>query len=371
MNPKYPFAALALAASLLGIAGCRSASTEGTSQQQQAQASVLTVEAVQPELRNWPERLQANGAIQAWQEIIVSPETGGLRIAELAVDVGAQVKRGDLLARLADDSVRAELRQRQAAVAQARATLEQARANQRRSQAAASSGALSQQQIDEYRINEASAQAALEAAVAELDSTQLKLAQTRITAVDDAVIAAKSGVLGNVVATGSELYRLIRQGKLEWKPELDARQLASVRAGQRVQLTLPDGRSTEGTVRLVGPVVNEGTGRAIVYVSLQPGTSARAGMFASGGIELGERSVLTLPQKAIVLRDGRAYAWVLGEGDRAFGRVVSTGLRVDERIEIVSGLAAGDRVIADGGAFLSEGAQVTVRPAGAAQETPR
>ncbi|KAF1020567.1 MAG: Multidrug resistance protein MdtA [Paracidovorax wautersii] len=370
MKPEHPFVALALAATLFGLAACRGGSSDGASQEQQAQASVLTVETVQPQSRNWPERIQANGPIEAWQEIIVSPETGGLRIAELAVDVGAQVQRGQLLARLSDDSVRAELRQRQASVAQARASLEQARANQRRAQAAAHSGALSEQQIDDYRINQATAQASLDAAIAELDSTQLKLTQTRITAVDDAVVAAKSGVLGNVVATGAELYRLIRQGKLEWKPELDARQLASVRVGQRVSLTLPDGRSADGTVRLVGPAVNASTGRATVYVSLQPGTSARTGMFASGSIALGERPALTLPQKAIVLRDGRAYAWVLDAQDRAFSRVVSTGLRVDGRIEVASGLSPEDRVVADGGAFLSEGAKVTVKAA-TSQETPR
>ncbi|MDP0919478.1 efflux RND transporter periplasmic adaptor subunit, partial [Klebsiella pneumoniae] len=83
--------------------------------------------------------------------------------------------------------------------------------------------------IEEYRIAEQTAKAALEAAIAELDTIRLKLAHTRITALDDGVVVSRSGVLGDVVSAGTELYRLIRQGRLEWRPEVDARQIAAIR----------------------------------------------------------------------------------------------------------------------------------------------
>ena len=95
-------------------------------------SSVLTVSVVTPQTETWPKIVQGSGPLSAWQEIIVSPETGGLRIAELLVDVGARVKRGDLLARLSDEGVQADLRKQQAAVARARATLAQATANLQR-----------------------------------------------------------------------------------------------------------------------------------------------------------------------------------------------------------------------------------------------
>lgn len=328
-----------------------------------APATALTVRVVKPQQQQWEESLQANGPIQAWQEIIVSPETSGLRIAELRAEPGDKVKRGDVLARLADDSVRAELRKQQAAVAQARTSLAQARANHQRAEAAAGSGALSEQQIEEYRLNDETAQATLASALAELDSIQLKLSQTRIVAVDDAVVASKSGVLGNVVATGSELYRLIRQGRLEWRPELDARQLAAVRHGQSVRLTLPDGQSAEGTVRLAGPVIDGNTGRAVVYVSLAAGSSARSGMFAKGSIAVGASSALTLPQAAVVLRDGRAYVWLVDKDGKTATHLVTTGRRQGGRVEVLSGVQSDDRVVAAGGSFLSEGASVTVADA--------
>lgn len=343
----------------MAVAGCRQDSSEKAEKEQTA-ASVLTVQAVKPSLQTWPEFLQVNGPINAWEDIIVSPETGGLRIAQLGVEVGTHVKRGDLLVQLADESVRAEMRKQQATVAQARASLEQARSNYRRAKAISRSGALSDQQIEEYRISEATASASLLSALADLDSANLKLSQTKIFATDDAVVASKSGILGDVVSTGTELYRLIRQGKLEWKPEVDSRQLSSVHEGQRAYMKLPNGEKIEGVVRLVGPVLNEDTGRAVVYVSLKPNTAAHVGMFVSGNLELGDSAALTLPQTAIVLRDGRSYVWLLDKEKRVTSRVVTTGRRIGERIEVISGLSDGEQVVAGGGAFLSEGAKVTV-----------
>jgi RND family efflux transporter MFP subunit len=330
--------------------------------------SVLTVSTVTPTTENWPELVQGSGPIAAWQEIIVSPETGGLRIAELLVDVGASVKRGQLLARLADESLQADQRKQQAAVAQARATLEQAGSNLQRAKLVEGSGALSAQKIEDYRISEATARAQLASAEADLESIRIKLRQTRIVAVDDGIVSSKTAVLGNVVSAGAELFRLVRQGRVEWRPELDARQIAGLKTGQSASVTLPSGEQVEGRVRLVGPTLNASTGRATLYVSLPGGGAARTGMFANGTITTGAHPAQTLPQTAVTLRDGRAYVYLLGSGDRVHSRVVTTGRRQGQRVE-VSDLPAGARVVADGGAFLSDGAQVTVaKPAQAPVE---
>ena len=356
---------------LIGLSMALAACSPPGATPEQQETTLLTVRVVQAQEQNWPQMLQANGAIEAWQEIIVSPETGGLRVAELLVEVGATVKRGDLLARLADDTVRAEVRRQQATVAQAQASLEQARSDYRRARATEDSGALSDQRIEEYRITEQTAQATLDAATAELDNLQLKLAQTRITAIDDGVVASKSGILGDVVAAGTELYRLIRQGRLEWRPEVDARQLAAIAVGDTARLTLPDGRQVEGRVWLTGPVLNDGTGRATVYVELDEASGARRGMFANGTILSGDSPALTLPQSAITRRDGRAYVWLLQDDDHVASRVVQTGRQQGEYIEILAGITAEDRLVLSGGAFLSEGARVTVSQARAASDAPK
>lgn len=370
VNRSFFIAAVAVAAALgLGTAAwlARSSGSASASGASTPAPSALTVEVVAPETRSWPQALQASGPVAAWQEIIVSPETGGLRIAELMVDVGSSVKRGQLLARLADATVQAELRKQEAAVAQARASLDQAVSNMQRAKVAESSGALSAQKIEEYRITEATSRASLASAQAELDSSKLKLVQTRIVAVDDGIVSSKTAVLGNVVSAGAELFRMVRQGKVEWRPELDARQVATVHAGQTARVTLPGGEQVEGKVRLVGPTLSTTTGRAVLYVSLPAIGSTRIGMFASGTLELDARPASTLPQSAIVMRDGRSYVYVVGSDGKAGSRPVTTGRRQGDRVEVLSGLDGQGRVVASGGAFLSEGTQVTVAGAAKAQ----
>lgn len=327
---------------------------------QASAASALAVEVVTVAKQTWSQTVVANGAITAWQEVMVSPETGGLRVAELLVDVGARVKQGQVLALLADDSVRMELRKQEAVLAQARAALDQATSNLKRAKAVESSGALSGQQLEEYRINEATARASMASAQADVDATRLKLRQTRILAPDDGVVSSRSAVLGNVVNAGSELFRLVRKNRVEWRPELDARQVAQVHIGQSANVVLPNGEQVQGRVREVGPTLSEKTGRATVYVSLPTDSAARAGMFASGTIALGDQSALTLPQSAIVSRDGRSYVYVVDAQGKASSRVVTTGRRQDDRVEILTLIDGKARIVASGGAFLSENAQVTV-----------
>lgn len=351
----------AIASALLILAACSKPAADNSPAN--AANSVLTVEVVAPTTQPWPQTLQANGALAAWQEVIVAPETGGLRIAELAVDVGARVRKGQLLARLADESLQNDLHKQQALVAQAQATLDQAASNVQRAKVAENSGGLSAQTIEQYRITGVTSRAALASAKADLDATQLKLRQTRITAPDDGLVSSRTGVLGNVVASGTELFRLVRQSRVEWRAEVDARQLAAIKEGQLARVALPTGQAVDGKVRLVGPVLSTDTGRALVYVSLPNDSVARVGMFATGSVELPAQPALTLPQSALVSRDGRDYVYTVDASGKAHSVVVTTGRRQQQRVEVLGGLPANARVVAGGGAFLSDGAQVTVASA--------
>jgi RND family efflux transporter MFP subunit len=345
-----------LAAGLVACSKPEASASTGAAQP----PSVLTVEVSTPQMQTWPQLVQASGALAAWQEVIVAPEIGGLRLVDLAVDVGAQVRRGQLLARLADDTLRNDQRKQQAAVAQARAARDQAESNLRRASMAAGSGALSAQRIEEYRIAAETSRAALEAAQAELDGIALSLSQTRVHAADDGVVSSKSAVLGSVVSAGNELFRLVRQGRVEWRPEVDAQQVAGLRPGRLARVALPTGEVVEGEVRLVEPTLSARTGRLTVHVSLPLASRARPGGYASGSIELDERPALTVPATAVVARDGRAYVYLVGTDDTVHSRPVVTGRSRDDQIEILDGVNIGERIVARGGAFLSENARVTV-----------
>jgi RND family efflux transporter MFP subunit len=324
-----------------------------------AAKSAMNVTTLVPVAKKWPVQLAASGSIVAWQEAVIGAETGGLRITALHADVGARVKRGQLLAELARESVLAEVRRYQAALASARASLAQAKANADRARQVRGSGAISEQQVNDYLATELTAQAAVDLAEAQLSSQKVTLSQTRIVAVDDGIVTSRSALLGQVVSTGSELFRLQRQGRLEWQAEVDARQLALIRQGASAQITLPSGQQARGTVRLAAPTLSTSTSRANVCVTLPAGSGAKAGMFASGQIEAGLQQVLTVPESALVLRDGHSYLFEVGANGKVARRTVTAGTRRDGLVALVSGLGAGARVVQSGGAFLADGDLVT------------
>ncbi len=325
----------------------------------------LTVTVVRPLAQDLPVALTANGNIAAWQETVIGAEVAGLRLAEVHVNVGDAVRRGQLLATLNADSVQAELAQQRAIVAEAEATLAEARANAQRAQTLEASGALSAQQIQQYATGAATAAARLEAARAMLRNAELRLHNTRIVANDHGVISGRQATVGSVVQPGQELFRLIRQNRLEWRAELAASELRRVRPGQNVVLTTPAGASVNGKVRVVAPTVDPQTRTSLVYVDLATPSEARAGMYARGSFELGHSAALTVPRQAVVVRDGFSWVFVLKPDSRVERVKVATGRGGGERTEITAGLKADQSVVAAGAGFLNDGDLVAV-----AQSTP-
>jgi len=320
----------------------------------------LAVTLTSPVVADWPRVIEAGGGLFAWQEAVIAAETGGLRVVELAVDVGDRVVRGQELARLAQETVTAELAQQEAKVAQVRASVAEARANADRARNVKDRGAMSDQQSTQYLIAEEAAKANLAAAEAALTMQRIRQGQTRILAVDDGVVSARTATLGMVVQTGTELFRLVRQGRTEWRAEVTAEQLAQVRPGQAAELHLPGGETVTGSVRAAAPTLDANTRYALVYVDVPGDSPARPGMFARGLIRLGESQALSLPESAVVLRDGNSYVYALGPEDRVAQIKVETGRRAEGRVEILTGLDRDAQVVERGGAFLNDGDLVRV-----------
>ena len=320
----------------------------------------LTVTLVQSQRADIANALSASGNVAAWQEAIVGAESNGLRLAEVRVNVGDVVKKGQVLATFAAEMRSADLAQSQAGVAESEALLAEAAANAVRARDLQQSGALSAQQINQYLTAERTAQARLQAVRAAAQVQQLRLSQTRVLAPDQGVISARSATVGAVVPAGQELFRLIRQGRLEWRGEVAASELAQIKPGMPVQVTAAGGVAVAGKVRMVGPTVDAATRNGLVYVDLpQPG-NARAGMFARGEFAVGSASAMTLPQSAVLLRDGFSYVFKVGADNKATQAKVTVGRRVGDRIEITGGLDAAARVVASGAGFLADGDTVRV-----------
>jgi RND family efflux transporter MFP subunit len=273
------------------------------------------------------------------------------------------VRRGQRLLLLSQESVKANRNQQLANVAKAKASHEEALANAERARKVMGSGALSEQQITQYVLAEKSAKAALQGAEAALQAEEVRLKQTEILAVDEGTVSARSATLGSVVQPGVELLRLVRQNRLEWRAELTAEQLLTVQNGQKARLALADGRQLAGEVRIVAPTLDNTTRKALAYIDLPKESPARAGMFAQGEIIIGIKEALTVPQSAIVLRDGNHYLFVVPGTEQGGVQSVdqlkiSTGRHLGERVEVTSVLPLTTRIIASGGAFLKQGDRV-------------
>lgn len=347
----------------------------------------LTVTAARPEPTRLPVRLSANGNIVAWQEAIIGAESNGLRLTEVLVNVGDSVKAGQLLARFSGDSVQADVAQARASLVEAQATAADAAANAARARTLQDSGALSTQQINQYNTTEKTAAARVAAAQAVLAAQQLRGSNTRVLAPDSGIISARAATVGAVVGSGTELFRMIRQGRLEWRAEVTSAELGRIQEGLPVRVMPASGGELRGRVRMVAPSVDPQTRAALVYVDLpsaagkgstavrragppQASTTpsggsephevgsvgaAKAGMFARGEFELGATDALTVPQRALVVRDGFNYLFRLGDDLRVSQIKVQTGRLAGERVEVVSGLPADARIVVNGAGFLNDG----------------
>jgi RND family efflux transporter MFP subunit len=333
-------------------------------EQEEVNNPALTVTAISPQQSSLPIRISATGNIAAWEEASIGTEAEGLRLIEVRVNVGDQVKRGQVLAMFAAETVTAELAEARAVAEEAAATLTEAEANAQRARVLDATGAMSVQQINQYVTAERAARARWEAAKAIEQRHRLRLAQTQVLAPDDGLVSSRTATVGAVLPAGQELFRLIRKGRLEWRAEVATGDLAKLSPGQKVHITLVGDRVIEGQLRVVAPAIDTQTRNGLVYVDLPvtDGGQVRAGMYVRGYFETGIDAALTLPQSAVLLRDGFSYVLRIGRDSRVIQTKVSVGRRAGDRVEIIGGLDPAERVVESGGSFLSDGDRVREEP---------
>jgi len=323
----------------------------------------LSVQVVSPQSAQWPSTLTANGSIAAWQEAIIGAELSGLRVATVLVNVGDRVKRGQVLATLQNEAVVADANTARANLAEAQALLAEAKSNADRARSLRGSGAISAQEAQRDLTAEATAQARMESLKARLAADELRLRQTKLVAPDDGVISARVASVGSMAQPGAEMFRLIRQSRLEWRAELPSADLSQIKPGMPAWATPPGGSTVQGVVRMVAPTVDASTRNGLVYVDLPASAvnaGARAGMFANGRFETGQATGLSLPQSAVLLRDGFSYVFTVNDKGVVSQVKVSVGRRRADRIEITQGLKADTQVVASGVGFLTDGDTVRV-----------
>lgn len=319
------------------------------------QPSPVTTAAVQS--IEWPDQVAAQGVIAAWQEAAVANRTSGAAIVEIRAAVGDRVKRGSLLALLDDRALHAELQKAEAERDRAQIAFHQADAEAGRSQALRGGGSVSDQELLNAATLRDLARAQLQGAEAVVRGLRIKLEDTRLLAPDDGLITARSAVLGQVPAPGAELFRLIRQERLEWRAELPSEKLARLRQGASVKVQLPDGTDARGRLRQLAGTLETSSRLGIAYVDLLQGHNAKAGMHATGQFELAPRAGVAVPAEAVQVRDGKAVVYRAVQG-KVQQVVVQSGRREGGLLEVQGALKAGDRVVVQGAGFLRDGEAV-------------
>ncbi|MBO1078501.1 efflux RND transporter periplasmic adaptor subunit [Roseomonas haemaphysalidis] len=321
----------------------------------------LSVTVVPVQARPLARVVFGDGSVVPWQELVIGAETGGLRVSAVLVEEGDAVRAGQVLLQL-DASVATAQRDGAAAgLQEAEAALAIARSDLGRATQLSTSGSASRQLVDQRQAAARQAEARLASARAALAEAEARLAQATIRAPFAGIVLRRNVLAGAVPGLGTELVRLLRDGRLELDARVPELELSAVAPGQAVRVT-HGGREIAATVRAVAPNVTAESRLGVVHVALPPDSGLRPGMFARAEIHGDAAPALVVPQEAVVFRDGAAAAFVVEDGQARLRRL-DTGARQDGEVEVRAGLAAGEAVVRSGAGFLADGDRVRVVPA--------
>ena len=301
------------------------------------------------------------GLVSARRESDLGFERGG-RIAEIAVDVGSQVRAGDTLAQLDTSTLRAQIAAADAQTAEAAAQLQIARATESRQRTLLERGHISQQRLDEVATNTTAAEARRTAAAAQANALRAQLALSEISAPFDGVVTARTADEGAIAAPGTPVLRLVENTSLEIRLGLPVSAAASLVEGETYAFETTSGpieaafRSSTGVVdvrtRTVTAVFDLAAGTAhageVARLQLETGISGRGFWVPTSALTEGRRGLWSV--QALVQDEYGQYALE--------PRVVET-LRVDvDRAFVRGAINDGERIVASGLQRVTPGQRV-------------
>lgn len=351
-----------LAASVLaGCSGKESGSAASAPQR-------IAVEATPVSVGTLRETIAVVGTLEPKWQAEVKAEYSGV-VAEVLVPEWTRVKKGDVLLRFDAREAEAVAASARASFLQAEVAAARAARERERTEKLKAAGLATQQQVDEARSAADAAQATAGAARAQKDVAETRLDKTVLRAPLDGVVASRSVNPGDFVQNmGSDntMFRIVDNRLLDLAVAVPSSRLSDLRLGQSLTFATDavPGRTFEGRVRFVNPAADAASRTVKVFVEVPNAAGTlRSGLFVKGEIVTGERAnVLTAPRSAILswdLAQKQAVLYAL-EGETAKKRTVATGATSGDHVEIVSGLAKGDRVVTRGGFNLRDGDSVEI-----------
>jgi len=332
------------------------------------------------------DRLFVSGTLVAREEALVAARIDGLAVIELDAEDGDTVAAGQVLARLDRSQLDAQLAQNDAATARADAAIAQAQSQIEQFQAQLAwanddvdrahklgGQVMAAATIEQREVAVRTAVAQLAAArnglaLAEADRKSreaerrellVRIARTEVTAPVAGLVSRRTARLGALVSSvGEPLFRIIEDGAVDLEADVPEQSLARLSLGMPAKLRLPGATSdVDGVVRLVSQEVDKASRTGKVRIALRPGAPARVGSFVSGEIAVARSEGVGVPASA-VQRDGDgARAFVVRDGV-VEQRRIAVGIAEGDALEVLSGVAAGESVVARAAAFLRAGDRV-------------
>ncbi|HEX7119083.1 MAG TPA: efflux RND transporter periplasmic adaptor subunit [Longimicrobiales bacterium] len=311
-----------------------------------------------------------SGSLQPRREAVLRAELAA-QVAATYAEKGDAVAAGELLLRLEAAELRDAVRSAERAVATAEQAAAYARSNVRRAEVLFEAGGVALRDVEDARLNLATAEAQLATARTQLATAREQLADTEVRAPFAGRIAERHVGAGDVVQPGTDLYTVIDPSTMRLEAEVPAEHLGAARVGApvRFQVRGYPAFTFGGVVSAVGPAADSAT-RQIQLVITIPNAAGSlvADLYADGRIESEARKGLVIPEDAIDEAGAGPTVLAVRQG-RATRVGVTLGLR-DERtatVEVTAGLVAGDTVLIGAARAVTEGARVVVRTAAAAR----
>jgi len=308
------------------------------------------------ELRDLSDEVRATGRLVVREEASVGSELPGYRVAAVYVDEGDWVKQGQVMARLDDALLQAQIAQAEATLATQTANVTFRRSQLERAESLAKEGAVSQSQLDQSRMEAAGSEASLLASQANVNEMKVRQSRMSLRAPVSGAVLQRALRPGDISGAGTTPYfRIARDGLIELDAEMPDAALAHVKVGDTVTVTLGTGEVINGKVRFVSPRVDTITNLGRARIELPFDADLRPGSFAEARFNAASPGVLSIPASAIRYESGGASVMVVDDKNMVKQTPVKLGQRAGDFVELIEGPAAGTRVLATGSAFTLDG----------------
>lgn len=288
-----------------------------------------------------------DGVVEAVSQATLSAQTAG-RVLELPFDVNDYVEAGQVVVRFTDVEQVSAQRRAEAALNAARADLAEAEADFRRTEELVGRQLLARAALDQARARRDAARAALESARAGLSEAGEQVDYTVIRAPYSGILTERHVDVGEAVQPGQPLVSGLSLNRLRVKVDVPQSDVAAIREHLQAAVLLPGGRRLQADQVIVFPYADPRTHSFQVRVELpEAETGLQPGMTVKTAFKLGEQRRVMVPASALVRRSEVTAVYVVGEDNRVSLRQVRLGHQVDDRVEVIAGLAEGERIAAD------------------------